>query len=130
MIQCARCLQWFHANCLRCLSFPLYFGDRYLIFSSLKSFCRIDLCFFLFFFRFYLFSCSVCNHGREFIRRLHMNIENVVHLLLFNLTLHHSKRYFNFSNVIVPYARDNWAYLQLPVKVSFSFLFIEILRLC
>lgn len=28
MLQCARCLQWFHAKCIKCLNFPLYFGDR------------------------------------------------------------------------------------------------------
>lgn len=28
MLQCARCLQWFHAKCITCLNFPLYFGDR------------------------------------------------------------------------------------------------------
>lgn len=28
MLQCARCLHWFHAKCIKCLNFPLYFGDR------------------------------------------------------------------------------------------------------
>lgn len=28
MLQCARCLQWFHAKCVKCLNFPLYFGDK------------------------------------------------------------------------------------------------------
>lgn len=28
MLQCARCLQWFHAKCIKCLNYPLYFGDR------------------------------------------------------------------------------------------------------
>lgn len=28
MLQCSRCLQWFHAKCVKCLIFPLYFGDR------------------------------------------------------------------------------------------------------
>lgn len=28
MLQCSRCLQWFHAKCVKCLMFPLYFGDR------------------------------------------------------------------------------------------------------
>lgn len=28
MLQCGRCLQWFHAKCVKCLNFPLYFGDR------------------------------------------------------------------------------------------------------
>lgn len=29
MLQCVRCLQWFHSKCIKCLNFPLYFGDRY-----------------------------------------------------------------------------------------------------
>lgn len=69
-------------------------------------------------FRFYLFACARCNHGVEFLRRLQMNIEEVVHLLLFNLTLQFRKRYYNLTNVIYPYARDNWLALQLPPKVS------------
>lgn len=68
--------------------------------------------------RFYLFACARCNHGVEFLRRLNMNIEEVVHLLLFNLTLQFRKRYYNLTNVIYPYARENWHALQLPPKVS------------
>lgn len=67
--------------------------------------------------RFYLFACARCNHGVEFLRRLHMNVEEVVHLLLFNLTLQFRKRYYHSTNVIYPYARDNWHALQLPPKV-------------
>lgn len=29
MLRCARCQQWFHAKCIKCINFPLYFGDRY-----------------------------------------------------------------------------------------------------
>lgn len=28
MLQCIRCQQWFHAKCVKCISSPLYFGDR------------------------------------------------------------------------------------------------------
>lgn len=28
MLQCVRCQQWFHAECVKCLNAPLYFGDR------------------------------------------------------------------------------------------------------
>lgn len=38
MLQCARCLQWFHAKCIKCLNFPLYFGDRYVKCLFLSSF--------------------------------------------------------------------------------------------
>lgn len=74
--------------------------------------------------RFYLFACAHCNHGVEFLRRLHINMEDVVHLLLFNLTLHFSKRFYNLTNVIFPYARDNWPALQLSPKVRIRKRFV------
>lgn len=128
MLQCARCLQWFHSKCIKCLNFPLYFGDRYdksvlanfllyLLLNVIDSFLKHSP-HFKTFYRFYLFACARCNHGTEFLRRLHMNIEEVVHLLLFNLTLQFRKRYYNLTNVIYPYSRDNWHALQLPPKVS------------
>lgn len=47
-----------------------------------------------------------------------MPIEDVVHLMMFNLSLHHSRSYYDLSNVIYPYIKDNWHALQLPPKVS------------
>lgn len=47
-----------------------------------------------------------------------MNIEDVVHLLLYNLTIHLDKSYFNLPNILFPYAKDNWNALQLSPKVS------------
>lgn len=29
MLQCLRCLQWYHEKCIRALCYPLYIGDRY-----------------------------------------------------------------------------------------------------
>lgn len=76
-------------------------------------------------YRFYLFSCANCNHGVEFLRRLHMSIEDVVHLMMFNLSLHHSKSYYDLSNVIHPYIKDNWHALQLPPKVCVQEIVLE-----
>ncbi|XP_070150534.1 metal-response element-binding transcription factor 2 [Polyergus mexicanus] len=94
MLQCARCKQWFHEKCIRCLTHPLYSGDR-----------------------FYVFVCSMCNHGKEFVRRLEMKWVDLVHLMLYNLTVYNAKKYYDLDTVIIPYANDNWYTLQLPPRI-------------
>lgn len=100
------------------ISFSISILKHYQFIYVVIYFCST---FFSLLLRFYLFACAKCNHDVEFIRRLHMNIEEVVHLLLFNLTLQFRKRYYNLTNVIYPYARDNWHALQLPPKVKYIF---------
>jgi hypothetical protein len=68
--------------------------------------------------RFYVFVCSICNHGKEFLRRLEMKWVDLVHLMLFNLTAYNSKKYYDLDTTIIPYINDNWHALQLPPKVS------------
>lgn len=70
------------------------------------------------YFRFYVFVCSICNHGKEFIRRLELKWVDLVHLMLFNLTAFNSKKYYDLDTVIIPYINDNWHALQLPPKVN------------
>ncbi|XP_023248294.1 uncharacterized protein LOC106645650 [Copidosoma floridanum] len=94
MLQCARCRQWFHEKCIGCLSYPLYSGDR-----------------------FYVFVCSMCNYGKEFVRRLELKWVDLVHLMLYNLTVYNAKKYYDFDTVIIPYANDNWQTLQLPPRI-------------
>ncbi|OXU21540.1 hypothetical protein TSAR_004090 [Trichomalopsis sarcophagae] len=94
MLQCARCKQWFHEKCIGCLSYPLYSGDR-----------------------FYVFVCSMCNYGKEFVRRLELKWVDLVHLMLYNLTVYNAKKYYDLDTVIVPYANDNWNTLQLPPRI-------------
>ncbi|XP_050508202.1 polycomb protein Pcl [Diabrotica virgifera virgifera] len=95
MLQCSRCRQWFHEKCLDCLQYPLYCGDR-----------------------FYVFVCSICNHGQDFVRRLEMKWVDLVHLMLFNLTAYNSKKYYDLDSVVIPYINDNWHALQLPPKIT------------
>lgn len=94
MLQCARCKQWFHEKCVSCLTYPLYSGDR-----------------------FYVFVCSMCNYGKEFVRRLEIKWVDLVHLMLYNLTVYNAKKYYDLDTVIVPYANDNWNTLQLPPRI-------------
>nr|CAH7722633.1 unnamed protein product [Callosobruchus chinensis] len=95
MLQCGRCRQWFHERCLDCLQYPLYCGDR-----------------------FYVFVCSICNQGKDFLRRLEMKWVDVVHLMLFNLTAYNVKKYYDLDTVVIPYINDNWHALQLPPKIA------------
>ncbi|XP_063705304.1 polycomb protein Pcl [Culicoides brevitarsis] len=92
MLQCSRCQQWFHDKCLQNSSYPLFSGDR-----------------------FYIFVCSMCNHGKEFLRRLEMNWTDLIHLLLFNLTFYNRpNKYFDLQTVLTPYFMELHRILQLP----------------
>ena len=96
MLQCARCKNWFHENCVSCLVKPLYSGDR-----------------------FYVFVCSMCNNGIEFVRRLELKWIDLVHLILFNLTVNNAKKYYDLDTEIIPYAESNWDNLQLLPNVNY-----------
>ncbi|KAG8264065.1 PHD finger protein 19 [Homalodisca vitripennis] len=95
MLQCGRCKQWFHEHCIRCLHYPLYLGDP-----------------------FYVFVCNLCNNGKEFIRRLEMKWVDLMHLVLFNLTVYKAKKFHEIDADILQYVNNNWNTLQLPPKIQ------------
>lgn len=69
-------------------------------------------------FRFYVFVCSMCNYGKEFVRRLELKWVDLVHLMLYNLTVYNAKKYYDLDTRIVPFTNENWHYLELPDSVS------------
>ncbi|GBM21729.1 Metal-response element-binding transcription factor 2 [Araneus ventricosus] len=90
MLYCVKCKRWLHEECVKCLDVPLLLGDR-----------------------FYILICSVCNAGSEFLARIEMTWCDIIHLVLYNLTVIHKKKYFDLDKSILPFIVDNWGKLHV-----------------
>ncbi|KAI8123787.1 Polycomb protein Pcl [Lucilia cuprina] len=92
MLQCWRCLNWYHSHCTQKFKSQLLRGD----------------CFFV-------FCCSVCNEGDEYLRRLQASWVELVHLVLYNLSIlkkHHKTHHL--LKDINPFVLEKRKLLPIP----------------
>ncbi|RWS25901.1 metal-response element-binding transcription factor 2-like protein [Leptotrombidium deliense] len=90
MLQCRRCWQWFHAECISTLQHRLLYGDHY-----------------------YLFTCRVCNNDGEVLRRIGMDLNSMVAIVLNNLSLTEDAVFFGVEEHIIPFLKDHCQYFEL-----------------
>ena len=89
MLQCQDCLQWFHQECIRSLSYQLMFGDR-----------------------FFRFTCTLCNgKEEETIQRLELGVVDALHLVILNLILSKNQKFHDLETSIVPFIKKKLKYL-------------------
>ena len=60
----------------------------------------------------------MCNQGKEFVHRLELKWIDIVHLMLYDLTIHNAKKYYDVYDDIVPHVNEHWDKLQIPEAVS------------
>lgn len=89
MLQCADCLQWFHQECIRALSYQLMCGDR-----------------------FFKFICTLCNGTHEeTIQRLDLGIVDALHLVILNLIISKNQKFHDLEISILPFMKKKLKYL-------------------
>ncbi|KAG5678297.1 hypothetical protein PVAND_007984 [Polypedilum vanderplanki] len=96
MLQCCRCRQWFHDKCVK-----IWSGGKYMLHGD----------------TFFIFCCSVCNEGNEFIRRLQISWRDIIHLIFYDLTITRSQKYHSISKDVVPFILQNADKLFLPPEI-------------
>lgn len=90
MLQCQDCLQWFHQECIRSLSYQLMFGDR-----------------------FFKFTCTLCNgKEEETIQRLELGVVDALHLVILNLILSKNQKFHDIETSIIPLIKKKLKYLS------------------
>ena len=91
MLQCQRCQQWFHQECIRNPNVPqLLFGDR-----------------------FWEFVCTLCTGTtEETVERLNIGWVDALHLILFHLIVSNRKEHHDLETAIIPLLRKQLKILQ------------------
>ena len=91
MLQCQRCHQWFHQECIRNPNVPqLLLGDR-----------------------FWEFICTLCTGTtEETVNRLNIGWVDALHLILFNLIVSNRKEHHDLETAIIPLLRKKLKILQ------------------
>ncbi|XP_060654824.1 polycomb protein Pcl isoform X1 [Drosophila nasuta] len=80
MLQCCKCRNWFHTQCMQDFKGKLLRGDM-----------------------FFIFCCTVCNDGVEFVRRLQIDWVDMLHITLYNLRKHQHQKYHHLLKDIWPF---------------------------
>ncbi|CAL1536382.1 unnamed protein product, partial [Lymnaea stagnalis] len=83
MLQCCRCLQWFHEACIQSVKEELLLGDR-----------------------FFIFVCAHCNEGLEFLHRMDLDWFNIAHITTFHLVMTNGTTYADLDTDIIPFIMD------------------------
>ena len=91
MLQCQRCQQWFHQECIRNPNVPqLLLGDR-----------------------FWEFVCTLCTGTtEEIVRRIHIGWVDAIHLILFNLIVANRKEHHHLETAIIPLFKKKLSILK------------------
>ncbi|XP_030554320.1 polycomb protein Pcl isoform X2 [Drosophila novamexicana] len=90
MLQCCKCRNWFHTQCMQNFKRKLLRGDI-----------------------FFVFCCTVCNDGVEFVRRLQIDWVDMLHITLYNLRKHQHQKYHHLLKDIWPFILEQRH--QLPI---------------
>ncbi|XP_005178487.1 polycomb protein Pcl [Musca domestica] len=93
MLQCWHCLNWYHIECSQKFKGSLLRGDV-----------------------FFVFCCTVCNKGEEYLRRLQIDWVDLLHLIIYNLSTmkkHQNHKYHHLLKDIFPFAMEKR--ISLPI---------------
>ncbi|KAH8355005.1 hypothetical protein KR093_003750 [Drosophila rubida] len=90
MLQCCKCRNWFHTQCMQNFKGKLLRGDI-----------------------FFVFCCTVCNDGVEFVRRLQIDWVDMLHITLYNLRKHQHQKYHHLLKDIWPFILEQRHHLPI-----------------